>query len=321
MMVYFTQCRLCPRNCGVDRLSGKRGFCGESSQPRVALATLHRGEEPPLCGTGGSGAVFFSGCTLKCSFCQNCDISRGGVGAEVSPEELASIYTQLQHRGAENLNLVTGTHFLPAIAASLGIARREGLKLPVLWNSSGYENDTGLELIESFTDVYLPDLKTLDPVLAGRLFKAADYPGRAGAAVLRMAAAGGIAYDRRGMLTGGTIVRHLVLPGFLESTRAVLTWFAENLSGKALLSVMFQYLPSNDTKQTAAGPRKNAPSRTIEDAEYFAVLGMLEELGIDDGFIQEPEADSPWLPDFRRDNPFPEEFSTVVWHWKHGYVN
>lgn len=333
-MSLLSACRLCPRNCGVDREQGKRGFCGELDSVRIALATLHRGEEPPICGSGGSGAVFFSGCTLRCSFCQNCGISSGEVGSEVSRDELAAIYLELESRGAGNLNLVTGTHFLPIVVQSVDLARKRGLRLPVVWNSSGYENGTGLDLIESVTDVYLPDLKTLDSGLARGLFRAPEYPSAAASAILRMAAAGSPEYDEGGMLIKGTIVRHLVLPGMLENTRRILEWYAENLSERALLSVMFQYLPIRDAAEPGAagtgratrmptsgtGVPAGAPARTIEDVEYYQVIGMLEDLGIDDGFVQEPEPDSPWFPDFQRENPFPDEYSTVVWHWKHGFV-
>jgi putative pyruvate formate lyase activating enzyme len=325
-MTHFSSCRLCPRSCLVDRRRGDkggglRGFCGESDAVRLALATLHRGEEPPLTGVGGSGAVFFGGCTLKCSFCQNHDISRGLVGGEVTREELAQVFLELERRGAENLNLVTGTHFLPAIIEALEHAKKDGFELPVLWNTSGYENDTGLELIKSFTDVFLPDLKTLDSGLADRLFKAPDYPQAAAAAILKMAAAGGPVLNADGMLAKGTLVRHLVLPGHLENTRRVLEWFAENLSGRALLSVMFQYLPLSAAG--AAEPRSietPAPARPIEDSEYYSVIGMLEDLGLEDGYLQEPVSESPWMPDFNRENPFPDEYSAVVWHWKHGFT-
>jgi putative pyruvate formate lyase activating enzyme len=298
------------------------GFCGQSNLPRLALATLHRGEEPPLCGAGGSGAVFFSGCTLKCVFCQNCDISNEDVGREIDGGELAAVFLELQRRGAGNVNLVTGTHFFPSIAESMKIAVSKGFKLPVLWNSSGFENSDGLEIIESFADVYLPDLKTLDGELARMFFNAPGYPKAAAAAVRRMAACSAPVFDEAGMLVKGTIVRHLVLPGYLENTRDVLTWFANNLKDKALLSVMFQYLPPRSAPPRRAGPATgDAPSRIIEDAEYYSVVGMLEELGIDDGFVQEPEADSPWFPDFTKDNPFPDDFSSVVWHWKQGWLS
>ena len=375
-MANSISCRLCPRNCDVDRHSGHRGFCGQSNRPKLALATLHRGEEPPLCGYGdsvvartgapraeratGSGAVFFTGCTLRCSFCQNFGISRNSIGREIDCEEMAQIFLELERKGAKNLNFVTGTHFLPGIAKAIKLAKAKNAKIPVVWNSSGYENNAGLDLIESFSNVYLPDLKTLDTDLSSRFFKAPDYPEVATAAVLRMVALSGPEFDEHGGLAKGTIVRHLVLPGYLENTRRVLEWYAENLSGRALLSIMFQFLPNArpgacnpgarpgaDAQFTSphgtaypggharGGNQQNAPrlaactanlsapphfNRTIEDFEYYAVIGMLEELGIEDGFIQEPEFDSPWLPDFDRDNPFPDEYSRVVWHWKYGFV-
>ena len=322
-MTHYSSCRLCPRDCGVDRRGGQpgggRGFCGETDTVRLALATLHRGEEPPLSGARGSGALFFSGCTLKCSFCQNHGISRGSIGSEVTLETLADIFLEIESRGAANLNLVTGTQFLPSIMKALELAGQRGYTLPVVWNTSGYENETGFELFDSFTGLFLPDLKTLDSELAGRLFKAPDYPEAASETILRMAASGAPVYNADRLLERGTLVRHLVLPGLLSNTRRVLEWFAKNLTGRALLSVMFQYLPLPG----GAGPRTTAApalGRTIEESEYYAVIGMLEDLGLDDGFIQEPEGDTPWLPDFNRDNPFPDEYSSVVWHWKRGFV-
>jgi putative pyruvate formate lyase activating enzyme len=310
---YLRQCMLCPRDCGADRRAGETGFCGQTDQARVALATRHYGEEPPFTGSGGSGTVFFSGCTLGCPFCQNRQISSGGRGRVVATAELAMIFNTLEQRGAENINIVTGTHFAPQIATALSLARTDGLTLPVLWNTSGYENDTGLDVIDGFTDVYLPDLKTLDRGIATQLFSAPDYPDAATAAILRMAARGTPVFDTDGAMKSGTIVRHLVLPGMLENTRQVLTWFREHIQGKALLSLMFQYIPTQDEGGTA-------PSRPVEDAEYYRAMSMLDDLGINDGFIQEMDYDSPWMPDFEAPNPFPDDHSKVVWHWKYGFV-
>ena len=308
----YAQCSLCPRNCGSDRRSGDTGFCGQTDELRVALATRHYGEEPPFTGTGGSGTVFFSGCTLGCSFCQNRQISRDRMGRIVDTAELADIFLALEQRGAENINLVTGTHFAPSIASALSLAREKGMTLRVLWNTSGYENDAGLDIIDRFTDVYLPDLKTLDSADARRLFRAADYPEVAAGAILRMAARGAPVFDVDGRLVSGTVVRHLVLPGMLAGTRRVVEWFREHLQGKALLSLMVQYMPTEDAGGTA-------PSRSVEDAEYYSVMAMLEELNIEDGFLQEMNYESPWMPDFEADNPFPDDYSKVVWHWKNGF--
>ena len=306
----YADCRLCPRDCGANRLGGAGGFCGEGTGLRIAFAGLHRGEEPPLSGKGGSGAVFVSGCNLGCAFCQNWQISTGGesgrrLGREVSAEEFAALCLELQERGAENVNIVTGSHAVPAIARYLGAAKAAGLRLPVLWNSSGYESPKTLELLSGQIDTWLPDLKTLDGALAARFFNAPDYPEAASRAILWMMR------DR----PGGVIVRHLILPGYLESTRAVLRWFADNAvdsaAPSAQLSLMTQYTP--------IGGAKHAPGRFLDRREYEAVLGWLEEFGIEDGFCQElvhgKAAGSDWLPDFNRPNPFASDLSVAVWHF------
>ena len=310
----YESCRLCPRECRVNRCFGEKGVCGETEEARIALATLHYGEEPPLTGTGGAGAVFFTGCTLRCPHCQNRQISREGFGGVVSGDELSAIFLQLQRRGAENINLVTGTQFIPHISEAVAKARSNGLSLPILWNSSGFENAVGLELLKPFVDTYLPDLKTVDPDTAERLYRAPGYPGCATDTILEMSSRGEPAFNSRGMLVAGTIVRHLVLPGMLENTGEVLQWYRTHLEGKALISVMFQYIPLPEQ-------REPAPDRAVEDAEYYQVIGMLEDLGIEDGFIQEMDYESTWMPDFDRTNPFPDSFSRVVWHWRYGYVD
>jgi putative pyruvate formate lyase activating enzyme len=231
----------------------------------------------------------------------------------VTAAQLAEIFTALASRGAENLNLVTGTHFAPWISDAVAIAKARGCTIPVVWNSSGYESAEGLDTIERFADVYLPDLKTLDRGIARKLFRAPDYPEVAISAITRMARNGPPIIDPRGVLRKGTIVRHLVLPGLLENSRRVLEWYKEHLDGRAMLSVMTQYLP------TPSAAREDMPSRVVEDAEYYQVISMLEELEIDDGFIQEPVPDSPWMPDFDAENPFPADFSTVAWHWRAGF--
>lgn len=312
----YKACTLCPRRCRADRTAEKRGFCGESGVVQVALATRHFGEEPALVGDQGSGTVFFTGCTLRCSFCQNCQISRDGVGAAVDAETLANIFLALEDAGAANINLVTGTQFAPDIASAVQRARQKGLRLRIVWNSSGYENDEGLAIIESFTDVFLPDLKTLDEEASRRMFNARDYPQRATEAILKMAEKGQPVIDSDGMMQSGTVVRHLVLPGRINDTRKVLQWFGANLRDRALLSLMFQYLPPVAQSQNPV-----EPGRTIEDAEYYQVIGILEELELDDGWVQEPEYNSPWMPDFEAPNPFPDEFSKVVWNWRTGFVN
>ena len=299
----YSDCIMCPRGCGVDRGAGGNGWCGEGAELRLAFAGLHLGEEPPLSGTGGSGTIFVSGCNLGCACCQNWQISSGGgraveerLGRAVSTEEFAAICFALQDRGAQNVNVVTGSHAIPAIVQGLRAAKTGGLRIPVLWNSSGYESVAALALLDGLVDTWLPDLKTLDSSLAARLFGAPDYPQAAQAAI-------------RWMLKNrprGVIVRHLILPGCLESTRSVLRWFAKNAGG-ALLSLMSQYTPMD--KASAA------PDRFVSRREYETVLGWLEEFGIEDGFCQELVTGSDWLPDFRRPNPFSSELSVPVWHY------
>ena len=300
----YKNCRLCPRSCGTDRLSGGSGYCGETAELRLAFAGLHSGEEPPLSGKGGSGAVFVAGCGLGCSFCQNRQISQGAatgtytarLGRAVSVEEFAAICVELQNRGAENINIVTGSHAVPALAAGLNVAKAAGLRLPVLWNSSGYENPETLELLNGAVDAWLPDLKTLDSGLAAEFFNAPDYPRAAERAILWM-------IQNR---PGKVIIRHLILPGRLDSTRAVLRWFADNAAGGGpLLSLMSQYTPIAGAK----GPR-----RFVSRREYDTVLGWLGEFGIEDGFCQELVTGSGWLPDFNRPNPFSSGLSVPVWH-------
>jgi len=301
-MNLYTPCKLCPRNCGVDRLAGKAGFCGESAALRVAFAGLHKGEEPPLVGTGGSGTIFVSGCNLGCVFCQNYQISQGEsggrLGKEISAEDFAAICAALRDKGAENINIVTGSHAVPALVEGINAARGAEVCLPVLWNSSAYENVGTLELLRGYVDIFLPDLKTQNSEIAAKFFNAPDYPSVAAAAILKMC---DMAQEREKV-----IVRHLILPGYLESTREVLRWFADNAKGRALLSLMTQYTPIH-------GRGQSAPQRYLNEDEYETVLGWLEEFKIEDGFCQELVTGSDWLPDFKRDNPFSSELSVPVY--------
>jgi putative pyruvate formate lyase activating enzyme len=238
------------------------------------------------------------------------------MGRKVGAEEFARICSALQARGAENINLVTGSHAAPALAAALEAARNGGLKLPVFWNSSSYEGPASLSLLENALDGYLPDLKTLDSSLSGRLFNAPDYPGHAQRAIRWMMASRELRFSG-GVLVSGVIIRHLVLPGCLESTRRVLRWFAEYGQGRALLSLMTQYTPVNGGRRPGG---EQAPSRQVEAGEYETLLRWLEEFDIEDGFYQELIHDDSWLPDFRRPNPFSSALSKPVWHWKEGFL-
>jgi putative pyruvate formate lyase activating enzyme len=247
------------------------------------------------------------------------------MGGAVSAGEFAVICLALEKEGAENINLVTGSHASPALAEGIRAARERGLSIPVLWNSSAYETPQALRRLSDVVDVYLPDLKTLDREIARRFFQAPDYPERATAAILWMLEnRGKPAYSpspagRRASaetLVSGVIVRHLILPGFLDATRDVLRWFAEHVRGRALLSLMTQYTP---VKGNQAGERE-APRRYVNREEYGRARQWLEEFGIEEGFYQELAADSEWLPDFSRANPFSSELSRPVWHWREGFI-
>jgi len=308
----YRSCRLCPHVCGVDRTAGARGWCGETSTLRLAYAGLHGGEEPVLTGEKGSGPVFFTGCPLRCRFCQNWQISQCGSGAPVGLDELAGMFLSLEREGAANVNLVTGTQFLPHILEAATLARGRGMALPLVWNSSGYESTESLELMREQVRIYLLDVKTLDAGLARGLFGMADYPERAREAAEYACAATSVRY-RGGLLEEGLLVRHLVVPGHLEATREVLEWFARSVSGNALLSVMFQYEPVGPG--SIAEGDSPVPDRRVTEEEHQRVVGWVEELGIEEGFIQEPVTDSSWLPDFSRPNPFSSELSRPLWSW------
>ena len=220
-------CTLCPRACGADRAAGQRGFCGADDTLRVARAALHHWEEPCLSGdpdaATGSGTVFFCGCTLRCCYCQNFPISQGSVGKEITPERLAGIFLDLQNGGAKNLNLVTASQYLPWVTAALDKARAQGLALPVVYNTGGYETVEAVKALAGYVDIWLADYKYADSALAAELSAARDYPAVADAALRQMLVQTGVpVYDADGYLRKGVIVRHLALPGHVEDSKAVL---------------------------------------------------------------------------------------------------
>jgi putative pyruvate formate lyase activating enzyme len=248
-----------------------------------------------------------SGCNLGCAFCQNFQISQQGLGRAVSIDEFAAICLALQENGAENINIVTGTHATPTLVRGIAAAKASGLTLPVLWNSSAYENEDTLALLKDVVDIFLPDMKTLDSETAQTFFNAPDYPEVAARAILtmlNMTKRLSYAHEDGEKMLSGVVVRHLVLPGRLDSTRAVIEWFAENAQDRALLSLMTQYTPM--------GVR--TPARYVDQTEYETLLTWLDEFGVD-GFYQELSPDREWLPDFSRFNPFSSELSTPVWHF------
>ena len=289
-MLSYENCTLCPRACGVNRAAGQTGFCRMPGHLVAARAAVHYWEEPVISGSYGSGAVFFSGCTLGCRFCQNDEISRQGCGKEISSAHLREIFERLIDDGVQNINLVTPTHFLPSILPAL----TPKLPVPVVYNCGGYETVETLRQLEGLVDIYLPDMKYSDHTLAARLSAAPDYVETAKAAILEMYRQVGSAGIDDGIMTRGMIVRHLVLPGQLDNTLGVLDWFAETFSrGDVLFSLMSQYTP--------AGRLKTTPpfDRPVSETEYDAALSYLELLGIENGFTQDFSAASgDFIPSF-----------------------
>ena len=283
----YAPCRLCPRGCGVDRTAGERGFCGGPDRALVAKAMIHRWEEPVLAGAGGSGAVFFGGCTLGCRYCQNRAISFSPTGREVDSEGLRRIFLDLIGQGAENIDLVTPTQFLPTILPAL----EEELPVPVVYNCGGYERVDTIRALAGKVDIYLPDMKYSDPALAQALSGAADYPAVAAAAIRAMADQVGPVRFEGEKLAAGVIVRHLILPGQVDNSLGVLDFLAENFApGQILVSLMRQYTPM---------PGLPAPlDRKITDREHDAVLSWMFLNGLE-GFVQEAgAADAGFIPDF-----------------------
>lgn len=287
-------CRLCPRECDVNRLEGKKGFCGVDAKVMVARAALHMWEEPCISGTKGSGAVFFSGCGLRCCFCQNHDIAIGSRGLAVSVERLGEIFLELKEKGAANINLVTGAHYVPQIIEALKLARMQGMDLPVVYNSSGYEKLETLKLLEGYVDIYLPDLKYMEPDLAQKFSHAPDYVERAKAAIKEMVRqSGSCQFGEDGYIRRGTIVRHLILPGHTKNSRKVLRYLHETYGEEIYISIMNQYTPVREFGEFKELNRK------VTKREYEKVLDTAVEMGIQNGFIQEGEtASESFIPEF-----------------------
>lgn len=275
----MTSCKLCPRQCGVDR-NTVRGVCRMGSEAVVARAAPHFGEEPCISGEKGSGTVFFAGCTLRCVFCQNYELSRGRAGEAVTPAQLADIFRRLEAQGVHNLNLVSGTQFVPAILEALELARPA---VPVVWNSSGYETPETVRALSRYVSVFLPDMKYILAGPAHRYSYAGDYPAAAKKAIETMVeCAGPYELDENGLLTRGVLIRHLVLPGQVENSRRVIRWVSETfLPGEVLFSLMAQYTPCGELEKYPE------LQRTLTQAEWAACLEELERSDITDGFVQE----------------------------------
>ena len=292
MSAELNSCRICPRACGVDRRSEK-GFCGASPHPVINLWQLHKGEEPVISGVRGSGTIFFSHCNLRCVYCQNYVISQQGRGREYSIADLAAIMLDLAARGAHNINFVTPTHFTPQVRGAIVIARDQGLSLPVVWNSSGYENAATLRTLEGLVDIYLPDFRYFSHTAARLYSGAADYPERAQAASLEMfRQTGHLQTDTHGLAVRGLLCRLLVLPGNVNRVDQTLAWIAQHLGTETAISLMAQYYP---THRASDFPEINRP---INETEFEEIVNLAADLGFENGFIQEVNATPEWTPEF-----------------------
>ena len=295
-------CMLCPRECGADRESGQRGRCHADGRIRVARAALHFWEEPCISGKEGSGAVFFSGCSLGCVYCQNREISGGRAGIDISIDRLSDIFVELQDQGANNINLVTAGHYVPQVTEALRKAKDAGLNIPVVYNSSGYEKTETLRLLEGLVDIYLPDFKYMDAGLADEYSGAADYPRTAVSAVREMVRqCPSVQFDERGIMQRGVIVRHLLLPGHVREAKKIIRYLYETYGNQIYVSIMNQYTPCGDA---AGDPLLR---RKVTKREYERLLDFAAEIGLEQGFYQEGDtAKESFIPPFDCRGVLPE---------------
>lgn len=291
----MSDCTLCPRKCHADRLAGAIGFCGQTALLCAARAALHFWEEPCISGSTGSGTVFFSGCSLRCVFCQNRAISLGKTGRTITPNRLADIFLELQEKNAANINLVTAGHFLPQVAYSLELAKSQGLTLPIVYNTGSYEEVTSLKLLEGLVDIYLPDLKYRSSELSAKYSNAPDYFEKAAAAIKEMYRQTGapILDPETGLMKRGIIVRHLLLPGQSKDSKQILRYLHDTYGNDIYVSIMNQYTPLAD----AEIPQEL--KRCITAEEYEKILSFGERIGIEQGFRQEGgTAEESFIPPF-----------------------
>ena len=290
----YEDCLLCPRKCGINRSTGQTGVCGVSSEIKVARAALHYWEEPCISGKKGSGAVFFSGCSLHCVFCQNREISDGKAGKVISKERLSDIFIELADKGANNINLVTPGQYIPDIVWAVNDAKSRGMKLPIIYNTSGYENVTELKLLEGIVDVYLPDFKYMDSTLSARYSRAKDYPSVAKQALSEMVRQQPdvVIDDATGLIQKGVIVRQLLLPGHVNDAKAVLKYLYDTYHDHVYISMMSQFTPI---------ALKDYPeiNRTVTRREYERLVDYALKIGITNAFIQEGDvAKDSFIPAF-----------------------
>ena len=284
MLEQLIECNVCPHKCKVNRLEGKSGRCKCNDKIKIALVSTHMYEEPCISGTNGSGTIFFSNCNLSCKFCQNYEISQLGKGHEITIEELASIMVKQQEAGVHNINLVTPTMYVYQIIEAIKIARKNGLNIPIIYNSNGYENVETIKALKGYIDVYLPDLKYYSNEIAVKYSKAPNYFEIASKAILEMInQVGEPIFDEDGMIKKGVMIRHLVLPNHIQNSKNVLKWIKENIPEKIYIDVMAQYFPTYKAKEDELINRKLTKREYKEIENYFYLLdfknGYMQELG------------------------------------------
>ncbi len=294
-------CNLCPRECMADRDGGQKGFCLMDNRIHIARAALHMWEEPCISGKTGSGTVFFSGCNLRCVYCQNYEISAGRKGKAVSEAELVDIFMDLQKQGAANINLVTPDHYVAAVAQAIIRAKEKGLVIPIVYNGSGYEKKEVIGNLSGIVDIFLTDFKYMDGVLAGKLSSAPDYPEIVRAALDEMVRITGLpVFDEKGMMKRGVIVRHLLLPGHKRNAKNVIRYVHETYGKQVILSLMNQYTPLERLK---GNPDFSGLCRKVTKREYEQVVNYAIEIGVEDAFIQEGDtAKESFIPEFWTNN-------------------
>ena len=279
---YLTKCKICPHECNINRNEGQIGRCKSKGKVKIALYSTHNFEEPCISGEKGSGTVFFSNCNLNCVFCQNYEISQESKGKEIEIEELADIFLKQQEKNVENINLVTPTSYVPQIIEAIKIAKGKGLKIPIVYNTNGYEKVETLKMLDGYIDIYLPDFKYYYNDLAKKYSKVDKYFEVTTNALKEMQRQVGTSvFDENGIMKKGMIIRHLVLPNYIENSKKVLKWIKENMSDDIYVSIMAQYFPTYKSKEI------DELNRKLTNDEWEEIESYVEELGIENGFIQE----------------------------------
>lgn len=298
MVEKLNNCVLCPHRCNVNRNKGELGRCKTNANVKIALYSLHKFEEPCISGKNGSGTIFFTGCNLFCLYCQNYKISQEHIGTEITVERLAEIFIEQQKKGAENINLVTPTMYVYHIIEALNLARKNGLNIPVIYNSNGYENLETLKLLEGYIDVYLPDLKYAVAEIGKKYSKINNYFETATKAIIEMyRQVGAPRFNENGMIQKGVIIRHLILPNNILNSKCILNWISNNIDKNVYISLMAQYFPTYLAKSESSIARK------LNEREYNSIINYIEKIGLEKGYIQNlEENEEQYVPDFDNGN-------------------